>query len=149
MLNLAMEFEGFKFFKKEFKFKNKLEYNKYFNNALIESPLQFIRLSKDEFNEKMHIALSWMAVLRIASWTLMGMAALGIFYKLGIVFGIIAIGLSVISMLASNVAKGKLDNLALGKSFSIQMYEMNNYENLEEVRQELIAEKNNNVETPE
>lgn len=149
MLNSAMEFEGFKFFKKEFKFKSKEEYNQYFNNALIESPFQFIRLSKEEFNEKMHIALSWMAAFRIASWVLMVMAPLGMLSKFGMVFGFATIGLSAISMLASNVAKGKLENLALGKSFSIQMYEMNNYENLEEVRQELIAEKNNNDETPE
>jgi hypothetical protein len=149
MLNLAMEFYGFKFFKKEFKFKSKKEYNQYFNNALIESPFQFIRLSKEEFNEKIHIALSWMAALRIASWALMGMAALGIFCKLGMTFGFVSIGLSVISMLVSNISKGRVENLALGKSFSIQMYEMNNYENLEEVRQELIKEKNNNDETPE
>lgn len=149
MLNSTMEFEGFKFFKKEFKFKNKAEYNRYFNNALIKSPFQFIRLSKEEFNEKIHIALSWMTVLRIASWVLMGIVALGIFYKLGMVFGFVSIGLSIISMLMSNFAKSRVENLALGKSFSIQMYEMNNYENLEEVRQELISEKNNNDETPE
>lgn len=149
MLNAAMEFEGFKFFRKEFKFKSKDQYNKYFDNALIESPLKFIRLSKADFDEKIHIAFSWMAILKIVGWVLLGMTALIILAQTSPLLGAILVGLSMLSVLGSKIAKGKLDRLAFGKSFSIQMYEMNNYENLEQGRQILIEEKELNDETPE
>ena len=141
MYNLAMEFEGLKFKKESFKFSSKKKYNDFFNDALIDSPLQFIRASKDEFDEKIHIAFSWMILTKIVSWALLGITAILILAHAGWVFPLVSVGLSFISMFSSKRLNSKVEDLALGKSFVIQMYEMNNYENLEEVRRELIKEK--------
>jgi len=135
-----MEFTGFKFRKSEFKFKNRKEYNKYFDNALIESPFKFVRASKAEFNEKIHIALSWMEITKIVAWVLLGVSILSSLVSLGTIFGISMIGLGFISMGLSKFFKNKVEDLAIGKSFCIQMYEMNNFENLEEIREDLIKE---------
>lgn len=139
-MNSEMQFKGFKFRKSEFKFKNKKEYNKYFDNALIESPFQFIRISKAEFNEMIHIALSWMEITKIISWILLGTSILSTVSNLGINFGLSMIVLGLASMALSKLYKNKTEDLALGKSFCIQMYEMNNFENLESVREDLIKE---------
>ena len=149
LYNAAMEFDGFKLRKTEFKFETKKKYDEYFSNALIDSPLHFIRISKAEFDEKMHITLSWMMVFKMAAWIFLGITVIGLLAQLGVAFGYIAIGLSFLNMIGSSIAKGKLENLALGKSFCIQIYEMDNYENLEIVRQELIEEKKKSNETPE
>jgi hypothetical protein len=141
MYNLAMEFEGLKLRTKSFKFSSKKKYNDFFNDALIDSPLQFIRLSKQEFDEKIHIAFSWMILTKVISWFLIGLSAILILAHVPWMLSLALVVFSFISMFASKIFNTKVEDLALGKSFVIGAYEMNNYENLEEVRQELIAEK--------
>ena len=148
MYNLAMEFEGLKLRSKAFKFASKKKYNQIFNDALIDSPLQFIRLSKQEFDEKIHIAFSWMILTKVLSWFLMGVSAILILAHVPWMLSLALVVFSFSGMIASKLFSSKVSDLALGKSFVIGAYEMNNYENLEEVRQELIKEKDNNDETP-
>ncbi len=136
-----MGLEGLKFRRKTFKFASKKKYNDFFNNALIEGPVQFIRVSKAEFDEKMHIALSWMFLAKIISWLFLGIAVIGMLASATWIFGAAVVGLSFLSRFASKRSESKLEALALVKSFCIGIYEMNNYENLEEVRQQLIEEK--------
>ena len=140
-MNIEMEFTGLKFKKSEFKFKNQKEYNQYFDNALIESPFQFIRISKAEFNENIHIALSWMEITKIIAWVLLGASVISFIASLGSIIGISMIALGFILMEISKFFKIRTDNLAMGKAFCIQMYEMNNFENLEEIRKDLIKNK--------
>lgn len=137
LFNAEMEFEGFKF-------KPNKKYEENFSEALIESPLQFIRLSKESFDEKMHIAFSWMAILNISALGLMGIAIIIALLQAPII-GIISICISMISRIGSKKFQIKLEDLSISKSFCIGMYEMNNYENLEIVRQELIEEKRNST----
>ncbi|HOG74190.1 MAG TPA: hypothetical protein PLP47_04600, partial [Methanofastidiosum sp.] len=55
-----MEFEGLKFKRTDFRFSNRQEMDKFFNEALIESPLKFIRLNDQMYVEKIHVNFSWM-----------------------------------------------------------------------------------------
>lgn len=148
MYNLATEFEGLKLKRKAFKFSSKKAYNQAFNDALMNSPLQFIRLSKQEFDEKIHIAFSWMILTKGLAYLLMSISVIFLLAHVSWMLSLAALVLSFSGMIASKLLGGKVEDLAFGKSFVIEMYEMNNYENLKEVRQELIKEKDNNDETP-
>ena len=135
-----MEFTGIKLTKSEFKFKSKEEYQKYFNDALIESPFQFVRISKAEFNENIHIALSWSEITKIISWTLLGVSLIVSLLSVGLIFNISVIALGFLSLGISKLFKNKAKDLSMGKAFCIEMYESNNFENLEEVREDLKKE---------
>jgi hypothetical protein len=134
-----LEFEGLKLKKTEFHFRNNKEMNKFFNEALIESPIKFVRLNNQMFLEKMHVALSWMQISKILSFALFIPAIAGILYNAPQWFGISMVGISVFFFLRSKWLSKRLDRLAIGRTFFNQMAE-NDLDSLEEVRQELINE---------
>jgi hypothetical protein len=134
-----LEFEGLKLKKTEFRFKNNKEMNKFFNEALIESPLKFVRLNNQMFLEKMHVALSWMQISKILSFALFIPAVAGILYNAPQWFGISMVATAIFFFLRSKWLSKRLDRLAVGRVFFNQMAEYD-LESLEEVRQELINE---------
>lgn len=134
-----LEFEGLKLKKTEFRFRNNKEMNKFFNEALIESPLKFVRLNNQMFLEKMHVALSWMQISKFLSFGLFIPALMGILYNAPQWFGISMVVFSIFFFLRSKWLSKRLDRLAIGRTFFNQMAE-NDLDSLEEVRQELINE---------
>lgn len=138
-MNNIIEFEGLKLKKTEFCFKSMKEMNKFFNEALIESPLKFVRLNNQMFLEKMHVALSWMQISKILSFVLFVPALAGILYNAPQWFGISMVAISIFFFLRSKWLSKRLDRLAGSRIFFNQMAE-NDLDSLEEVRQELINE---------
>jgi len=135
----AIEFEGFKFKMKNFRFKNAAEMNKFFNEALIESPFKFLNLNDQMIIEKMHVSFSWMMINKILSYALFVPAFLGVYYQAPQWFGFSMVGASIFCFLRSKLLSRKLDRIASARIFFKGMSEDLTY--LEEVRQELIKEK--------
>jgi hypothetical protein len=136
-----LTFEGFKFRRTNFRFRNKKAMNSFFNEALIESPVKFLNLIDARTLEKMHILFSWMMIHRIAVYIWLILSFFSIYYHASnkIVIGIVVMAL--FSFIISKVLSKNLDNAAFGRSFFTSMGENDNFEFLEEVRQELIKEK--------
>jgi hypothetical protein len=136
--NGVIEFEGFKFKVKDFRFKSQNELNKFFNEALIESPFKFIRLQDQMFIEKMHVVFSWMMISKILAFGLFVPAIIGLIYNAPQWFGISIVFASIFFFLRSKWLSKVLDRIAIGRTFFNEMAE--NTDSLEEVRQELINE---------
>lgn len=136
-----MEFEGLKLVKTKFKFKSEKEYNIFFNNALIASPLRFINLTKQEFDENMHIIFSWKEITKCISFGFLFMFLFAILNGDSLILRLSILGFSSISMLINWFLRKKLNDLNFGKSFVISIYEMDNYFVLEEIRENLIKER--------
>lgn len=134
-----VEFEGFKLKVKDFRFKSRDEMNKFFNEALIESPFKFIRLQNQMFIEKMHVVFSWMMISKILSYALFIPAIVGIYYNAPQWFGISMVSIAVFFFLRGKWLSKVLDHIATGRIFFNEMAN-NDPESLEQVRQELINE---------
>jgi len=134
-----IEFEGFKLKVKDFRFKSRDEMNKFFNEALIESPFKFIRLQNQMFIEKMHVVFSWMMISKILSYALFIPAIVGIYYKAPQWFGISMVLMAVFFFLRSKWLSKILDHIATGRIFFNEIAN-NDMDSLEQVRQELINE---------
>jgi hypothetical protein len=134
-----IEFEGFKLKVKDFRFKSRDEMNKFFNEALIESPFKFVRLQDQMFIEKMHVVFSWLMISRILAFGLFVPAIIGLLLNAPQWFGISMVFASIFFFLRSKWLSKVLDNVATGRIFFNEMAE--NTDSLEEVRQELINEQ--------
>jgi hypothetical protein len=137
--NNIVEFEGFKLKVKDFHFKNRKEMNKFFNEALIESPFKFVRLQDQMFIEKMHVIFSWMMISRILAFGLFVPAIIGLLAHAPQWLGISIILASTFFFLRSKWLSKILDRIAVGRSFFKVMAE-DGMNSLEEVRQELIKD---------
>jgi hypothetical protein len=138
-MNNIIEFEGFKLKATDFRFKSRKEMNKFFNEALIESPIKFIRLQNQLFLEKMHVLFSWMMISKILSFALFVPALIAIYYQAPKWVGISIVCLSIFFFLRTKYLSRRLDNIAGAKVFFNEMAE-NDMDSLEHVRQELINE---------
>jgi len=138
--NNVIEFEGFKFKMKNFRFKNAKEMNNFFNEVLIESPFKFINLNDQMLIEKMHVSFSWMMISRILSFALFIPALIAVYNQAPQWVGVSIVFLSIFCFIRSKWLSRKLDGIASARIFFSGMSEDLTY--LEEVRQELIKEKN-------
>jgi hypothetical protein len=134
-----IEFRGFKLKATDFRFKSRDEMNKFFNEALIESPLKFIRLQNQLFLEKMHVVFSWMMISKILSFALFVPALIAVYYQVPKWVGISIVFSSIFFFLRAKYLSRRLDNIAGAKIFFNEMAE-NDMDSLEHVRQELINE---------
>ena len=135
-----MEFEGLKFKRTDFRFSNRQEMDKFFNEALIESPLKFIRLNDQMYVEKIHISFSWMLLMRFMTWVAFVPAFVGIYYGAPQWFGFACVGISLFSFFRTKGLQRRLNSLVAGRNFFKEMAE-NDMSSLEEVREELINNK--------
>ncbi len=135
-----IEFEGFKLKIKDFRFKTRDEMNKFFNEALIESPFKFIRLQDQMFVEKMHVIFSWMMISKVLAFALFVPAFIGILLSAPQWFVFSIVFASIFFFLRSKRLSKRLNNIATGRMFFNQMAE-NDLDSLEQVRQELINEQ--------
>lgn len=131
----VIEFEGFKFKNTEFQFKK--EMNSFFNEVLIDSPQRFIN-TLDRWNlENMHIAFSQFMLMKVIAFSGLGMGLVSILAKLPSIVGIGFVVMAAVNYIASKKAEKRLDNI----NYSRGDYEMM-AEGLDEVREDLIKEKN-------
>ena len=142
-----IEYDSLKLFKTQFKFRGKKEYNEFFNEALIESPLKFINVSKQEFDERIHVAFSRSLICKCLGWVAMAFAALTFFVNFyTLTTFLTAMGLSILGMVLSRVFEKRAEDLKFSKISVIETYKMDNYKYLEIERKKLkkIAKPNNN-----
>lgn len=127
-----ISFEGFKFQKTEFIFKNKKQMNKFFDAALIESTQKFIRLNDQMLLEKMHVLFSWYMLLKVSAYVFISLAI--IFFQSPVLyfFGISSIILFIVSLILSK----KLNNTAFSRTFINAINQ--NSDSLEAFRETLI-----------
>ena len=137
--NGILTFEGLKFKNTEFNFRSKKEMNTFFDNALIDSPERFINLMDRRTIENMHIAFSKYIVSKIASFIILGLAFVSILASVSAFIVISLVGLAVISFLTSKINEKLLDNLNFSRG---EFDKMSESDCLEEVRQDLIKERN-------
>ena len=133
-----IEFEGFKFKKTNFRFKSTKDMNRFFNQALIESPIKFVRLNEQMFLEKMHVAFSWMMLSKFLAFALFVPALIAVYYNAPQWIGLSIVGLSLFFFMRKNMLSKRLHNLAAGQALIDSLAE--DRDSLEEVRQELIKE---------
>lgn len=131
-------FEGWKFKSKEFAFKNKVSRNKFFDKALIESPIKFFRLNDQMLVEKMHIAYSWLFLFRTSAYVLLVPALIGTLLRAPHWMNISIVILSMIFMLRSRMLTKRMGKIALTREFFNAMEEATDI--VEEVRKKLIEE---------
>lgn len=129
-----VSFEGFKFKKTEFRFKNKKDMNKFFDDALIESTHKFIRLTDKMTLERMHIIFSWYMLLKIMAYSFVALSFITLFFNTPILYFIA--GSSLLSLLFSAILSKRLDKMAFGRNFFNEI--ANNTDSIENIRQELI-----------
>lgn len=134
-----ISFDGFKLKPSQFKFKNKKEKYKFFDEALIESSQNFIRLSDEMLLEKMHISFSWYMLTRILSYSIIALNFILIFFLPTIITSGIA-GLSILLFIISIIFSKKLDNFAFGRNFNKAFNEDDTV--IETIRQNLINKRN-------
>jgi hypothetical protein len=132
-----LEFEGLKFKNTEFQFRNKKEMNDYFNDVLIDSPIRFINTLDRWTLENMHIAFSQFMVLKFVAYGALGLAFLSILTKAPSTIGIGLTIMAIANYIGSKRAEKKLDNMNFGRGNFDNMAEY-----LDEVRDELIKERN-------
>jgi hypothetical protein len=124
------------FFRQEYKFKNKKERNSFFNKTLINNIYDYKIAVKFDFDERLHVLFSWMELTKHIAYIMLGLTFLAI-TRFNITFELILFFVSFISFVASQFIKSKINDVQLGKEFTISMLNLSN-ETLEEVRQELI-----------
>ena len=132
-----LEFEGLKFKNTEFQFRNKKEMNQYFNDVLIDSPIRFINTLDRWTLENMHIAFSQYMVMKFIAYGFLGLSFIAILAKAPSVIGIGLTVVAVVNYIGSKRAAKKLDNMNFSRGSFDAMAE-----GLEEVREELIKERN-------
>lgn len=137
----VMYFEEYKFFKTKFKFRNKEEYNELFNEALILSPFRFLTLTEQEYDERLHIVWSWKEFFKYAVYGFIAISFILIFKSFPFWLGVTPLILSILSLSFQKFLETKLEDLNFRKSETLELYQMDNFASMEEVRKELIKEK--------
>ncbi len=92
-----LEFNGLRF-KTSFKFKNKKEECKYFNNSLIESIYKYQREQKKYYFEKLHILISYKTLCKLSAFLMF----IPIIFLINNHISFLFIGISILLFLVSN-----------------------------------------------
>lgn len=126
------------FFRKEFKFKNKKERNKFFDQALIDGNERYKKVNERDFDEKLHILFSWKVLTYILSYVILFfLVPLYLFNLTNLTINICTIFVSLLCYMSSLFFEYILQKVNESKIFTMDMLEQND-ESINEVRQQLI-----------
>ena len=146
-MDKVIEYSELKFFRTEFSFKNKKQATEYFDNILLQSCRKYVDAIIADSDEQMHIVFSWAEILLYSVVVFVCMSLMAILKFDSIIPGIVFLVLSLGSVFTRAILNTKFSNLAFGKTFTKSIFEMNNYEFLEEMRQEELDKlKNKSVD---
>ncbi|MDD5649040.1 MAG: hypothetical protein PHF86_01285 [Candidatus Nanoarchaeia archaeon] len=126
--------------KTKFKFSNNKSLNKFFDDALIESPIKYVRLYEQRFQEIMLVLASWYIIVKIVAYTLLGVAIILAVYNLNIGLGVTLF--SFLLQLISKLIMKKFQKYSFSLDTFKSISEGNDFEYLEEIRKDLIETKN-------
>ena len=125
--------------KTKFRFSNNKSLNKFFDDALIESPIKYVRLYEQRFQEIMQILVSWYIIIKIVAYTLLVIAIISAGFNLNL--GLSITLFSFFLQITSKFIIKKFEKYSFSLDTFKSLAESNNFEYLEEIRQYLIQDK--------
>ena len=139
---MEMEFNTLKFFKSDYSF-NRKQMEQYLNKVLLKGCGVYMDEYEKIKNEKIHVFFSWMLLFKFLSYILLGIVVLLIFDKVNIFLTTLLFGISIITKIISYFLDKKIIQISSAYKFSTSIIRSDNYEFLEQIRQDLLKEKSN------